>query len=408
MEALAPASILIPEHSIALHAITLNNAKLKLEQGKVSSTIPERAKCYNEAFLSIRLYATAHSQLTPEIYALLIEVLNRYAINVRYAQRDGQDEIIGFRDCAALLELSIQLQFDHLKLSESTTYNWKKAESIEELISLLKLESNPLISEMMTFSSQVHSFSLENALNQSSADRPIVAEALTSLIASYQNIPETRTVECRELHKGLQRLTKIAIGNETLEQQLKQADLNYNRTGFMIGLFHDDPTSDQCTIEKIKSYDEIEAEYEKLVGASDPRYIAKASQCNNMRGILCGRLSQKDYDIILGVALKARELRLKLPVPTNPEDLWNNRVLLANNSTVIIDAATKVKLDEPIATSLNLAIEIAQFMIDGHNEGKNHAYTSSYVAALHKMSDYKDYFTDEQFQLILTALKLFS
>lgn len=390
-----------------------------------SNLVPQRKECYEEAFKQLRTVAIQQNGILPlALHSKLYEILYRFA-GTRY----GQDEDVGFRDCASLLELSLGMQCKDLGLNVNLGkegFSWKETDSIARLIVELNADVENRFRDVVQLSEQLTPLQLE-ILEKFPDERKNFADTLVKLLFCYQNIStlngsnEEKILKltshseiCRlvkierskkqDLHAQLQALTEKAIGKQTEEQFKTLAEFRYNRCSFMVELGHENPESDACKQAQIESYTSIENLYIKHFASQI--YLDKTSQIENMRGLINLRMSQPNLEGAEGHFRQALKLRLKLQIPFDVEAKWEYHFLFNNLRTGLMHVLTVRAKEKDVDEAIEHAIPMAQFVIDSKAEGRNHCYNRSYHSALTKVLPFLGENPDERVPHITKAIEI--
>lgn len=301
------------------------------------------------------------------------------------------DDEEGFRKTARLLELSLSLQLNMLDLG-GETYDWTKHETLESLLQSLHVQKDQkglLFSVIGQIDVNPDVF-IETAMQQGL--REIVAQTLTRLTYSYQNIG---TLAQPHLQRKFHDLTEALIGKETVEQARQLVDFKYNRCPYLENLEH--PGDSQLVL---KSMDEIRQLVEKHFSNGSFEQISLLAQIENKVGlhILRSTKGLEDQHAKRNESFpyfnKAFALRINLAdklekgeiatTKSKEEALFDQDSLLANIRTALVDNIVNrqplTNQDKADAIVHKKALE--DFLQKSESNKNYHAYRSSYQNAI--------------------------
>lgn len=300
----------------------------------------------------------------------LFTLFHDYAKQTCYAQEENNDDEVGFRKAARLMELSFALQLTFLGLG-SVEYKWQKEwqaqPSLDALVQSLEVQKD----QQGKLFDYIVGLSLDPdvllAHAQQKGIQETVAKTLTLLSYSHQNIENLDANKA--LHKKYNTLTEALITDKPA-----LVDYMYNRCRFLAAL---DKSGDA-----IASYEPIKRKIAELWPQPVVKSESLRAQIENMQGIL---IAQKSLAESLADAEPyfKRAFNIRQPLLAQCEtdqERFDQNFLLCNVRLALIKCAIKLHGQdlESVKGAYDHAQALRAFLDEAGRRGNQHCYLPDY------------------------------
>jgi tetratricopeptide (TPR) repeat protein len=345
--------------------------KTELVKAKQEPHYDNKRKIYEGAFTQLKEHVTT-SALSSDLEKELYSLIEHYAMDTCY----GQDQEVGFRKTAALLELNLLLQLDSLGLTHAPK-ELQEASSLEDLVSRLGYAETE---NSKYFDACVNALMADTQVLVSAAEqagiRMNLAQTLKGLSFATQNISTLKELT-PDFHKRINEVTEALIGEETQEQLELLEEYRYNRAAFMVEQTHpnDVDALDHC-------YDKVLELSNKVYAEQPLKLDGRIAQIENMHGVLLFKKGQrKQAEPHFQKAFTVRE-KLLDKFETDKEN-FDQRQLLSNIRTALVIYC--IERNELIEATGH-AVELGKFIKELKERGNAHSYGTSYQGAITKVA----------------------